>query len=102
MSRDSHLLRAPLMHKLLLFVAQLGRGMEEIVISRRHGAAIHDGRINEAIALRCFTSIVAQFEKFRAARPFCAPNKYDGASFALQEPLPPSEWQSKQAFLKIS
>ena len=30
------------MHELLLFVAQLGRRMEEIVISGRHGTAIHD------------------------------------------------------------
>ncbi len=44
MSRERHLLRGPLMHELLLFVAQLGRRMEEIVISGRHGAAIHDGR----------------------------------------------------------
>src|SRR5271156_6672111 len=42
MSRESCLLRGPLMHELLLFVAQLGRRMEEIVISGRHGTAIHD------------------------------------------------------------
>ena len=43
MSRESYLLRGPLKHELLLFVAQLGRRMEEIVISGRHRAAVHDG-----------------------------------------------------------
>ena len=43
MSRERYLLRGPLMHELLLFIAQPGRRMEEIVISGRHRAAIHDG-----------------------------------------------------------
>jgi hypothetical protein len=42
MSRESFLLRSPLKYEFLLFIAQLGRGMEEIVISGRHRAAVHD------------------------------------------------------------
>ena len=103
MSRESHLLRGPLKHELLLFVAQLGRRMEEIVISGRHRAAIHDGcnrRGHRAYA--ALHPEYAQFEKFRTARPLFAPNRYDGANFALQEPLPRSEWQSKQEFARAS
>jgi hypothetical protein len=42
MSRESFLLRRPLKYEFLLFVAQLGRGMEEIVISGWDRAALHD------------------------------------------------------------
>ena len=51
---------------------------------------------------RCFASSAAQFEKFKAARPLSAPKRYDGAIFAVQEPLLLSEWQSKQEFTRIS
>ena len=43
MSRESCLLRGPLYYELFLFVAQLGRRVEEIVISERHRATAHDG-----------------------------------------------------------
>jgi hypothetical protein len=54
------------------------------------------------MAFRCLTSKVAQFDKLRTSRALCAPNRYDGANLTLQEPLPRSEWQSKQEFVKIS
>lgn len=44
MSRESILLRSLLKYEILLFIAQFGRGMEEIVISGRHRAAVHNCR----------------------------------------------------------
>ncbi len=58
--------------------------------------------IAAAIALRCLASSADQLEKFSTSRALWAPNRYVGASFAFQEPLPWSEWQSKQEFPRTS